>query len=128
MAISLTIFKNLLSFIPNLKSFSLMLAAKIIGLLVKSATDSNNLASSSVHFTLLAEKPLSSVSFNCSKNSSSTKYFLSAFIIFFVFSIRLSNSSMSDSINSKFIVSMSRAGSMLPSTCTISSFSKHLTT
>ena len=60
--------------------------------------------------------PASSASCTRSKNSSSLWYFLSALIIFFVLSMRRSSTSMSERISSRSIVSMSRAGSMEPST------------
>ena len=71
---------------------------------------------------------LSNTFFVFSSTSISNAYFLSAFNIFFAFSIFLSIVSMSASISSRFIVSISLKGSIFPSTCTMFWSSKHLTT
>ena len=98
------------------------------GLLVSSDTVESSSASSGVHSTLRADLPSSSASRTRLKKSSSSWYFLSALSIFCVFSMRRSSTSISERINSRLMVSISRFGSMLPSTWTMSSLTKQRTT
>ena len=91
-------------------------------------SESTNSDSSSESSIALADLPAAIKSFTLFRRSSSPCKDLSPFKFFCVLVILLSRISKSESISSIFIVSISEIGSILPSTCTMFSSSKHLTT
>ena len=98
------------------------------GLLVRRAISFSILSPSSSRSTLLAGFPFSRCSLSALRNSASFARDLSPFMALATLSILRSTISISEKMSSRFIVSISRAGSTLPSTWIMSSFSKQRTT
>ena len=99
------------------------------GLLESSGQSAMSSFSSSVQGKFRADLPSPSHSFSRSKSAASASGFLSPPLAAFLQrSIRRSTRSMSESTNSRLMVSISRAGPISPLTCTISPSLKQRTT
>ena len=128
-AYSLTFCTKGFSAPSSARSSSETLAAKITGLSVRRLHSLNNACSSSSSVTnVLASCPSSRCAFTFFKNSTSAAIFLSLWAARADLEIRRSNTSISEKINSKLIVSISRRGSTLPSTWITLLSSKQRTT